>query len=280
MALEIMRDDVRIIQGLSDYPNQEEGLSSGQMKAKFDEAAVMLQSFINGSIVPAVNDKLSASELSGAVADTVEQTLGSITPDKIGAAPAGYGLGGAPVSAPNDNLDEATENGWYSCSGTTIGRPTGLNYIEYGTVLVIRRYGQNVTQLYVSQPNTSMGAPYLLVRNCSSYNAWNPWEWINPPMLAGGEYRTVKRWNGKPVYVKAVNVGSLPNNSSKTIAHGISGNTGFVSVRVCATSGSNGFDLVNGSGNFVSVIGQNIQISTNVDASSYTGTAIIEYTKT
>lgn len=90
MALEIMRDDVRIIQGLSDYPNQEEGLSSGQMKAKFDEAAVMLQSFINGSIVPAVNDKLSASELSGAVADTVEQTLGSITPDKIGAAPESH----------------------------------------------------------------------------------------------------------------------------------------------------------------------------------------------
>lgn len=88
MALEIMRDDVRIIQGLSDYPNQEEGLSSGQMKSKFDEAAVMLQSFINDSIVPAVNDKLSASELSGAVADAVEQTLGSITPDKIGAAPA------------------------------------------------------------------------------------------------------------------------------------------------------------------------------------------------
>lgn len=221
MALEIMRDDVRIIQGLSDYPNQEEGLSSGQMKAKFDEAAVMLQDYINNSVVPAVNDKLSASEMSGAVADAVEQTLGSITPDKIGAAPAGYGLGGAPAGAPNDSLDEATANGWYSCSSSTVGRPTGLNNIEYGTVLVIRRYGQDVTQLYVSQPNTSVGSPYLLVRNCSSYNAWNPWEWINPPMLAGVEYRTTERYMGKPVYAKLVDCKGMPSgaNAAKAVQH-------------------------------------------------------------
>lgn len=29
---------------------------------------------------------------------------------------------------------------------------------------------------------------------------WQPWEWVNPPMVPGVEYRTTKRHNGKPVY--------------------------------------------------------------------------------
>lgn len=31
-------------------------------------------------------------------------------------------------------------------------------------------------------------------------STWQPWEFVNPPMLAGVEYRTTERWNGKPVY--------------------------------------------------------------------------------
>lgn len=244
MALEIMKENVQIIQSLSDYPNQEEGLTAGEMKAKFDEAAMRLQSYINGSIVPAVNDKLSASEMSGAVSNAVEQALNSITPDKIGAAPAGhvtnknnphgvtaaqvgaapagFGLGGTPVAAPNDSLDEAIANGWYNCSDTTAGGPTGLKNIAYGTVLVVRRYGQNVTQLYVSQPGTSVGAPYLLVRNCSNYSAWNPWEWINPPMVLGVEYRTTERHNGAVVYTKLINCGTLSNGATVPLDTSIS----------------------------------------------------------
>ena len=36
-------------------------------------------------------------------------------------------------------------------------------------------------------------------------------EWINPPMILGVEYRTTERWNGKPIYVKAVNIGAVVN---------------------------------------------------------------------
>lgn len=34
-------------------------------------------------------------------------------------------------------------------------------------------------------------------------------EWMNPPMELGVEYRTTERWKGKPVYIKAVNIGTL-----------------------------------------------------------------------
>lgn len=35
-------------------------------------------------------------------------------------------------------------------------------------------------------------------------------EWLNPPVAAGLEYRTTKRWNGKPVYKQLLAAGSLP----------------------------------------------------------------------
>ena len=42
-------------------------------------------------------------------------------------------------------------------------------------------------------------------------------DWLNPPMQLGVEYRTTERYNGKPVYVMAVDGGAFPDNSTKTI---------------------------------------------------------------
>ena len=37
---------------------------------------------------------------------------------------------------------------------------------------------------------------------------WGEWEWVNPPMIPGDEYRTTERWMGKPVYTCLVNCGN------------------------------------------------------------------------
>lgn len=42
-------------------------------------------------------------------------------------------------------------------------------------------------------------------------------EWINPPMFLGIEYRTTERYMGKPVYVKAIDFGALPNTTKKHV---------------------------------------------------------------
>ena len=55
----------------------------------------------------------------------------------------------------------------------------------------------------------------------SSPSVWMPFEWEYPPMQLGIEYRTVDRYNGKPVYAKAISLGKAPNASSKDISHGI-----------------------------------------------------------
>ena len=49
----------------------------------------------------------------------------------------------------------------------------------------------------------------------------NVTEWINPPMVLGTEYRTTERWNGKVVYVKLFDFGTMPNNNTKTVPHNI-----------------------------------------------------------
>lgn len=53
--------------------------------------------------------------------------------------------------------------------------------------------------------------------------SWEPWEWENPPMETGKEYRTTERYNGKVVYAKNVSFGKLPNNTEKTVEHGLGG---------------------------------------------------------
>lgn len=48
-------------------------------------------------------------------------------------------------------------------------------------------------------------------------------EWINPPMIAGEEYRTTERFEGKPVYTQLIDCGNLaPIGESLWIEHGIS----------------------------------------------------------
>ena len=41
-------------------------------------------------------------------------------------------------------------------------------------------------------------------------------EWVNPPMVAGTEYRTTERWNNQVVYTKLVNCGTLTNGGTYT----------------------------------------------------------------
>ena len=54
MAIPKMTDDLNIIQALSDLPNSEDGLSAEDLKAKFDEAGLTVQKFINDTLIPAL----------------------------------------------------------------------------------------------------------------------------------------------------------------------------------------------------------------------------------
>ena len=86
-------------------------------------------------------------------------------------------------------------------------------------------------------------------------------DWLNPPMQLGVEYRTTERYNGKPVYKKAVNTGALSAGTSKSVAHGVQN----IGLRLSALYGlnNNGDNLVSNPGiTGILVDGSNITITT------------------
>jgi hypothetical protein len=46
---------------------------------------------------------------------------------------------------------------------------------------------------------------------------WNPWEYENPPLHLGVEYRTTERWEGAPVYTVLVDCGNTAANAKTEI---------------------------------------------------------------
>lgn len=73
-------------------------------------------------------------------------------------------------------------------------------------------------------------------------NVWGDWEHTNPPMELGIEYRTTERYLGKPVYVKLINCGNLPDGTTKEVAHGIENLDFIVGVQAIASNSSSGFN--------------------------------------
>lgn len=134
-----------------------------------------------------------------------------VTIAQIGAAPAGFGLGGLCKTV--SSWDLATESGWYFSTGNS-PQPGGGEW--HGIVIACENSGEHksITQI-AFKSNVANSARYC-IRNYDTTNGWSEWEWVNPPMVLGQEYRTTERWNGKPVYVMAVDVGEITDQ--KTVA--------------------------------------------------------------
>ena len=102
-------------------------------------------------------------------------------------------------------------------------------------------------------------------------------------MQLGVEYRTVERYNGKPIHIKAVSLGLLENNTSKSVEHGISD---FESCVECSgfsgpinLVGSGGVDSIYATTSHVG-IDTNGSFSSAATSSKLNTVAIIKYTKT
>lgn len=63
MAILIFSDDLNIIAAMGDNPNTDNNLTSDELKKKFDAAALLIQAYINNTLVPAVNQ--NTSDISG-----------------------------------------------------------------------------------------------------------------------------------------------------------------------------------------------------------------------
>ena len=136
----------------------------------------------------------------------------------VGAAPSGYGLG-TTLGKECSNCNDAVENGWYRLSGSNCQNyPTAIPSGGYGALFV--EVGVcGVTDISVYQRVTMNGYSARRYGN-SVTNVWQPWEYENPPMTAGVEYRTTERYNGKVVYTKLVDCGET-GTSNKYVDTGL-----------------------------------------------------------
>ena len=102
MALTAFNEDMEIISKLSDLPNDTDGLTAAELKARFDRAGTLLKAYINGTLLSELSgsgaagslgvDKVNGTDMGSTVqaaldalaAQIVEATLGTIPDKSIG----------------------------------------------------------------------------------------------------------------------------------------------------------------------------------------------------
>lgn len=195
-----------------------------------------------------------------------------VTIGQIGAAPAGYGLGDKTFEPETEDLNDTTACGWYAFTRDTLNGP-----FDYGSVMVSNRYGSQVTQMAF---NPRMGGHGEICVRHFYDGSWNEWEYINPPMKLGVEYRTTERLQGNPVYMKLVDCGALPNASTKEVAFATETTVSAFAVSGMALNGGESFTIPYGLDSIAVYAYKNrIILKTNGDYTSLHGYVAVKYTK-
>ena len=253
MAIETLKDDLNIIAGLGDNPNADNNLTAQELKGKFDAAALLIQQYLNKVIVPAINGYIL---------------------DGTAFAPAGYGLGGTAVSI--DSLDNAKSFGLFRSNQ---GTPSD----QYWNCLAMPDASGNVAQLSFR----CVAAQVFYATRCFTDNSWEEWEFVNPFMAVGTEYKTTEKYKGFPVYKKLVEytnpetIGSDGTMTNIRIGHGIS-NFGEL-VKITGKQNGEMLPYFTASGKFAmasTVTSANIFVDTNSAWTSRTWQFEVAYTKT
>lgn len=162
----------------------------------------------------------------------------------IAAAPDGFGLGGrAKILSAADDLNNILVTGWYSWYWNS--HPQNApdnNWREYGCTMHVFSTapgGYAIQTVYDLSDDITHGcAIQRAIAVASSGNIYYPWEWVNPPMLLGVEYRTTERYLGKPVYKRTENIGAMPAPGNyKQVQIPYNGDTNYLSnVNICANN--------------------------------------------
>lgn len=168
---------------------------------------------------------------------------------------------------------------WFNGASVTNSPTTSTAVVEtWGT-------GGSIVKQRVTSTNG-----YVITRMRYS-NAWTEWDWVNPPMTYGNEYRTTKRIsvNGtpKPVYTKRFEFKALPNATSRRVqipnytdaytmhnVQFIMRHSSTDAAMQLAYGADPGFFIEEQASDKIYVV-----VNTTGDFSSYNGYVTIEYTK-
>ena len=178
--------------------------------------------------VTAHNESVDAHpDLRAAVAGSVRYDAAQSLTDEqkaqartnINAASGEFGLGGdSKMLTPSDNLDTLMQNGWFQYNANNPPQGTLPTALEsYASLIRVSVTGATCVQ-EAFDPTDSNSHGVVLRRTVYGAKIY-PWEWVNPPMQTGTEYRTTERFWGRSVYYKIVDCGQIADN--KQVEHGI-----------------------------------------------------------
>lgn len=191
-------------------------------------------------------------------------------------APDGYGLGdinGVWLSSSND-LNTIVQNGAYQWTDSTPQNAPN-SYCKM-------RVWSGVGGQYVTQEAATGHANYknVIMRRHLVGSTWSEWEYENPPLVTGEEYRTTERCDAKAVYVMRFSCGSMPNNQTLRIGlpSKIRGQDIIHTALRIKTTGAS-MQMAYGADPGYFIEGNNIALTTSGNFSAYTATATVKYTK-
>lgn len=209
----------------------------------------------------------SATVTTGAEGESVNATIMGLSPSttytitgKINESPAATSIT-ASTTAPSSDPRTATESQWQD--------------------LATRVKAKSDVQITMTSTDPGEGAVLAADNYIAVYGG-------DPIIMdySTNEVNTGAKWiNGAAVYKKTIDLGSLPNNAVKAVAHNIS-NLGFViDVQATASDGTNRIVIpataTTGTASQVAIYidGTNINITSGNDRSAYSGYATLYYTK-
>lgn len=120
-------------------------------------------------------------------------------------APSGFGLGESTNATPaGGDANKIVALGHYQCN---VNCPTDDVWYVTPNIHIPGSYEQH----------TAIRAfDGVECRRLKVGGSWLPWEWVNPPMEYGVEYRTVEQVDGQPVYTMCVEIEAFANGETET----------------------------------------------------------------
>ena len=176
------------------------------------------------------------------------------------------------------DANTALEAGWYRYGSICLNIPSD-SYFQYGAILAVPRDNESINQIAFSEAGGYKSVLLAFRKTIDGGATFGEWEYLNPPMLLGVEYRTTERYLVKPVYAQAVDFGVLPNSTRKEV---VIGSNSYHIIRAQATT-SYGVLLTgtseNEHGASLRIRDNGIAIVTDTDQTTYTATVSAFYYK-
>lgn len=171
MAIQQFNEDVEVISKLGDLPNQDDGLTAEELKAKFDQAGIAIKNFINNVLVPVIRELEAAKdpEYIYGLDTTLSQEGRAAEAAAVGTALAGK-YGNMRLLTASDDCNNIKQNGvyWYSTNSVPSNAP-------FPNAAIIEVYGPDSTTSQKIQRGTRYGAGGCSATRALFENKWCEW---------------------------------------------------------------------------------------------------------